>query len=312
MKKQKIIREVIDLIKGFFKPYGLQEEILEIPKDVQKMGLKIGVMNLGITLIALAFSFLLKITNMLIEQRMIILAIICFMLFRGQTIVREAFFLFETSENQKFDLIFKDEILFKGSQIIGRVSNKILKFDQSKNVFNVMSNEAVLNSVKNYLQNYWKQKIQHIFDIYEIISVIAMLIASIITNNAIPQLVFVPLLISFAIISFFSAAYISINRDRYYRKNREYDNEQALIINDLLRVPTIVKYDMDMRIGKFKESIIQSNYNVKKFHRKMNLSRLVTTILEALSQYGIIMLYLMKVNWVNITLLQLQKLQLHY
>ena len=306
MKKQEIlntlIREVINLIIKFFKPYGISDELLTIPKNVKHMGFKVGFINLGMTVIALVFAFMLKVTNLMIERRLILLGIILFMLYRGQQVVKEAFHLFESSENKKFELIFEDEIVFRGSQIIGKTSNKVLKYDASNKLYKVMSNESVLNTIKNYLQNMWRQKIQHTFDVFEMISVIIMLTIAILTNTSIDQVVFIPLILIFVLISFFCSAYISLNREAYYKKHREYNNEQSLIINDLLRVSVIVKNDLDMRINKFQKTVIASNENVTKFHKKMNLSRLFVTIMEAFSQYGIIIFYLLGVEWNSITL----------
>ncbi len=306
MKRQEkfknLIREVINLIIKFFKPYGLSDEMLTIPRSVKRMGVKVGFMNLGMTVISLVFAFMLKATNMMIEYRLILIGIILFMLYRGQQVVREAFYLFESSESKKFELIFEDEILFRGSQIIGKTADKVMKYDTSNNLYNVMSNESMLNTIKNYLQNLWKQKIQHTFDIFEIISVIIMLIVSILTNTSISQIVFIPLILVFVFISFFSSAYISLNREAYYQKHREYNNEQSMIVNDLLRVPVIVRNDLDMRINKFQKTVIESNENVKNFHKKMNLSRLFVTTMEAFSQYGIIIFYLLGVEWSSINL----------
>lgn len=306
MKKQErlktLIREVINLIIKFFKPYGISDELLTIPRNVKRMGFKVGFINLGMTVIALIFAFMLKVTNLMIERRLILLGIILFMLYRGQQVVREAFHLFESSENKKFELIFEDEIVFRGSQIIGKTSNKVLKYDASNKLYKVMSNESVLNTIKNYLQNMWRQKIQHTFDVFEMISVIIMLTIAILTNTSIDQVVFIPLILIFVLISFFCSAYISLNREAYYKKHREYNNEQSLIINDLLRVPVIVKNDLDMRINKFQKTVIANNENVTKFHKKMNLSRLFVTIMEAFSQYGIIIFYLLGVEWNSITL----------
>ena len=301
-KLKNLIREVINLIIKFFKPYGLTDEMLAIPQSVKRMGLKVGFMNLGMTVIALTFAFMLKVTNMLIEYRFILLGIILFMLYRGQAVVREAFYLIENSESKKFELIFEDEIVFRGSQIIGKTADKVLKYDTSNNIYKVMSNESVLNTIKNYLQNLWRQKIQQTFDIFEMVSVIIMLIVAIVTNTSISQVVFIPLIFVFVLISFFSSAYISLNREAYYRKHREYNNEQSLIVNDLLRVPVIVRNDLDMRINKFQKTVIESNENVTKFHKKMNLSRLVVSIMEAFSQYGIIIFYLLGVEWSSINL----------
>lgn len=306
MKKQKklqnLIREVINLIIKFFKPFGLQDKMLETPKNVRKMGFKLGFMNLGMTMLTLTFAFLLKLTNMMIEYKLILIGIILFMLYKGGQVAREVFYLFQSSEDKKFELIFEDEIVFRGGQIIGRVSDKVLKFDPINNLYKVMSNEEVLNSIKNYLQNMWRQKIQHIFDVLQIVSVIIMLVVAIITNTAIPQEIFIPLILCFSILSFLTSAYISLNRKEYYKRHREYDNEQSQIINDLLRVPVMTKGDLKMRMSKLQASIASSNNNVERFHKKLNLSRLISTILETFTQYGIIIFCLLNVEWNSISL----------
>lgn len=306
MKERKkfinLLQEVVNLIIKFFKPYGMSDEMLRIPESVKRTGFKLGFMNLGMTVIALAFSFMLKITNMMIEYRLILLGIIFFMLYRGQQVVREACNMWESSESKKFGLIFEDEIVFRGSQIIGKTADKVLKYDTSNRLFRIMSNEEVLNTIKNYLQNLWRQKIQHVFDLLEIISVIMMLIVAVVTNTAIQQTIFIPMIIVFVIISFFSSAYISLNREEYYQKCRELNNEKSVIMNDSLRVPLIVRRDLDMRINRLKKAVIASNVNVTKFNKQMNLSRLVVTIMEAFSQYGIIIFYLLGVEWNSINL----------
>lgn len=306
MKKQgrirTLVREVINLITKFFKSYGLNDEILSIPKNVRLEGLKVGSMSLIMTIIDLLFAFMLKITNMAIEYKFILLGILLFMLYRGQRVVREAFHLFENSEKKKFELIFDDEIVLRASKIIGKTADKVLKYDIQNNLYIVMSNESVLNTISNYLKNLWRQKIRHPFDILEMISVIVMLIVAVVTNTAISQFIFIPLIIIFLIISFFSSAYISLNRGEFYQKHRKYNNEQSLILNDLLRVPVIVRRDLDMRIDKFQQTVTESNENVAKFHKKMNLSRLFVTVMETFSQYGIIIFYLLGVKWNSINL----------
>lgn len=306
MEKQKksknIFREVVNLIIRFLRPCGISDEVLTIPKNVKVMGFKIGFMNLFMTIISLIFAFILKATNMAIERKFILLGIILFMLYRGQQVIQETFHLFESSESKKFELIFKNEITFIASQIIGKTSNKVLKYDEFNNLYKIMNNESVLNTIKNYLKILWQQKIQHTFDVFQIISVIAMLIVSILTNTSISQTIFIPLLLIFSFISFLTSVYSSFNEKEYYEKDREYNNEQSLIINDLLRVPVIVKSDLDMRIEKFQKTLMSSNNNINQFHKKLNFSRLFISILETFSQYGIIIFYLSQVEWSTINL----------
>ena len=299
---KKLIQEVLNLIINFFRPYGISDEMLTIPNKINKMGLKVQIIGLINTLLSLTFAFFLKISNILIEAKLILLGIIVFMLYRAQQLVRVSFYIFESSENKKFDLIFKDEACFRASQIICKTSDKVLKYDKKINCYKIAKNEEVINSIKYYLESLWKQKIQHKFDVIEILSIICMLVGAIITNTAIPQAIFIPLIIVFVIISFLSSAYIGLNREIYYKKNKECDDEQSLIINDLLRIPTIVKGDLDMRISKLQKTLNLSNQNVSKFHKKVNLSRFFVTIIEAFSQYGIIILYLLGIDWSSINL----------
>lgn len=180
-----LIREVITLIIRFFAPYGIKnEQILELPTNVKRMGIKIGLITVGLTVIALAFSFLLKLTNLMIEHKLILLGIILFMLYRGQQVVREAFYIYESSEDKKFEQILQDEIILRGSNIIGKTADKVMKFDEKSGISKLMSNEAVLNTIKNYMGNLWQQRIKHIMDIIQIISVIAMLVVAMVTNTA--------------------------------------------------------------------------------------------------------------------------------
>lgn len=301
-KLKDLIREVINLIKKFFKPYGIKDEMLIIPANIKKMGIKVEVIHLSMTIFALIFAFMLRVTNMLIEYKLILLGIIVFMLYRSQEVLREGFFIFEDSEREKFQIIFEDEVVYRGCQIIGKTLDRVLKYDESSKLYKIMSNESELNTVKNYLKNLWRQNVQHRFDILRLISVAIMLVVAILTNTSIPQIIFIPMILIFVLISFFSSAYISLHREEYYRKHREYNNEQDLVMNDLLRVPTIVKNDFDMRISKFQKSVIESNANVSNFHKRLNISRLFITITETFSQYGIIIFCLIGTKWSSINL----------
>lgn len=301
-KFMNLLQEVVNLIVKFFKPIGLHDSMLKFPKNIKKLGIKVGIMNLGMTTISLGFAFLLKATNLMIEHRLILLGLMIFMLYRGQQVVEEAFYSFKDSEQENFEEIFSDEVVFRGASIIGKVSDKVLKFDKDNNFFKIMTNEEVINTIKSYLQNLWNTKIQHAFEIIEVGSVIIMLVFAIITNTEIPQKLFVPILLFFVLLSFLSSAYISLKRDEYYDKHRKYNNEQDVVVNDLLRTPSIVQGDVGMRINRFQKAKEASVKNVKKFHKEMNLSRLITTIIEVFGQYGIIIFTLLQIEWSTIDL----------
>lgn len=301
-KLKKLIREVINLIIRFVKPYRMVDEIFTIPDNLRRIGLKVSIMQFSMTVIGLVFAFMLKLTNMLIQYRLILLGIIVFMLYRGQDVIREGFNLYKDSDSKQFQEIFKDEIVLKGSKIIGKTAGKVMKYNPQAKIYKSLDNESMLNSINQYLQNLWNYQIQNTFNILEMVSIIIMLIVAVITNTAISQIIFIPGIIIFAFISFISSAFIALNREEYYENHRKYDNQQSVIVNDLLRVPTIVKKDLSMRIDKFKDTVTASNENVQHFHQKLNYSRLLITVIETLSQYGIIVFCLLGINWNTINL----------
>ena len=305
MKKQKkvhLLMEVKDLFVTFFRSCQLIDKVFELPHDVRKLGMKKNWLMLISTIISLAFSFMLKGTNMLIQHKFILLGIIMFMLYHGQQLLRSSINLFRDSEEAKFSLIFNDAVVYRGSIIIGKVSNRVSKYDSKNNLYKIMDNESVINCIKRYLKTFWNLKICHIFEIFDTISVIMMLVVAIITNDTISQYLFIPMLLIFVVISFVSSAYINLKRDEFHQKNREFDDEQSVILNDMLRTPSIVNRDLDMRISRFQKIMVKSNRNIKDFHKTINVSRIFVTTLELISQYGIIIFYLLGVEWSSISL----------
>ena len=116
-KMKDLFLEVVKLVIRFFKPYKVLDEKLEIPKDLKRMGVKFELLSYIMTIMSLFFAFMLKIINLAIEAKLILLGIILFMLYRGQNVMSNAFRLFQISEETKFNSIFYDEIIFIGSQI---------------------------------------------------------------------------------------------------------------------------------------------------------------------------------------------------
>lgn len=96
-------------------------------------------------------------------------------------------------------MIFDDDVILRGSQIITRVSEKVLILDKKTNVYKIMSNEACLNTIKHYLTNLWLLRINKKFQIFDLITAVIMLLMTIITNDVIPQVIFIPLLLVFGV-----------------------------------------------------------------------------------------------------------------
>lgn len=302
MKKQSLLRELKSQIINFFHSYGLKDDLFSIPKHLKNMGTKIGLISLVCTIMSLAFSFLLRATNLAIEGRFILLGIILFMLYQGERVLRDAVWIFQDSEDKRFDEMFSNEIMLRGATIITSVSQKVLKYDFNNKLYQTLDNESIINTIKNYLSSLWKLEIWHKFDILQFVSICIMLIAAIVTNRVIPQFIYIPLIVCFVLISFLSSAYIDLHREVFFSKQKKYDNEESVVFNDLLRVPLIVEKDLDMRVSKLKDTVKNNNNNILKFSKKLNTSRLIISSLELFSQYGIIIFYLLQVNWNTINL----------
>ena len=298
----KLFNEFKKMVYNFIKPYSINDPILKMPKNVRNMGIKIEILSLSMTIFSLVFAFVLKLTNMMIEQKLFLLGVILYMLYHGQSIIKDAFNIYSDSEYAKYNMIFDDELVLKGTNIIGVTKDKVLKYDENSKIYKVMSNEVILNTIRNYLNNLWTQQIKHRFDVLEMLSILMMIITAILTNTEVPNSLFIPLIVFFSVLSFLSSSYINLSRRSYYKKNREYNNEQSVIVNDLLRVPVIVNKDLDMRITRFKNTVTNSNKNIKHFYKKMNVTRFIMTIIETLSQYGIIIFYILNVKLDNLTL----------
>ena len=298
----KLFKELKKMVYNFIRPYRINDPVLKMPKNVRKMGIKIEVLSLSMTIFSLVFAFVLKLTNMMIEQKLFLLGVILYMLYHGQNILMDAFNIYSDSERYKYNMIFEDEQVLKATNIIGVTKDRVLKYDENSKIYKLMGNEVILNTIRKYLDNLWTQQIRHRFEVLQLFSVFIMIITAIVTNDAIPNSLFIPLIVIFVILSFLSSAYINLSRDSYYKKNRDYNNEQSIIVNDLLRVPVIVNKDLDMRIMRFKKTVTNSNKNIKNFYKKMNITRFIVTLMETFSQYGIIIFYVLNVKLNNLTL----------
>lgn len=144
----KLFKELGKMIHKFIKPYQIKEPILEMPKNVKKMGIKIEILALSLTIFSLTFAFVLKLTNMMIEQKLFLLGMIMYMLYRGQNILRDAFNIYSDSEYAKYNMIFEDELVLKGTNIIGATKDKVLKYDENSKIYRIMDNETILNTIK--------------------------------------------------------------------------------------------------------------------------------------------------------------------
>lgn len=298
-----LIKEVVNTFILLFISYKTSNDaITEIPTNLKKMYIKTEILGLLATIIGLTFAFLLKITNALIEEKFIILGIICFSLYYSQRLVQDGVDLKLCEKHDQIRELEENELILRASIILGRTSNKVLKFDEKNKIFKIMPNETVYNTVNRYLSTLWELKIKYIFRIIEVLSIFAMLITAIITNTLISTEIFVPFIILFSTLVCICKAYSSIHRNTFNEAERENNNKQNVIVSDLKRIPFIVKKDIDMRIAKLQEITTATKKALREFHKKRNSSWLFTTTIEMLSQWGIIIVYFSQIDFSTVTL----------
>lgn len=144
----KMFKELGKIIYNFIKPQHLNDPLLKMPKRVRNMGIKIEIISLSMTIFSLVFAFMLKLTNMMIEQKLFLLGVILYMLYKGQNILKDTVSIYSDSEYSKYNMIFEDELVLKGTNIIGVTKDKVLKYDENNKIYRVMDNETILNTIK--------------------------------------------------------------------------------------------------------------------------------------------------------------------
>ena len=302
IEKYNWLTEIVRIIKVFIIPYKGISSIRNVPPEIKKQGRWFGILNLLLTIIALVFSFMLKGTNMLIEHKFAILGIIVFMLYKGEHLITQLIKNYMSVESESYNQTFDDMIIEFGAELLGRTENKVFKYSEKLNMSVVMENESLINCIKRYVQSFWNYQVKHIFDILDMCSVIIMLGIVFVTNEDIPNSLFIPFVVIFAVMAFILTAYKVRNRRDCWDKEREFRNEQSIIVNDMMRVKSIVQSDLPMRIKRFKEVSTKNRENKQNLNRKLNKAAIINSMFELFFQYGIIMFYVWQISWSNITL----------
>ena len=296
------LKEIAHIVKVFVVPYKSIANVKCVPEIIKSKGRTFGVLNLLLTLIALAFSFMLKGTNMLIEYKLAILGIMLFMLYKGERLIEQLIQNYLNIEQENYNQIFDDEVIAMGADILGKTENKVFKFNQKMNMSAIMENESLINCIKKYVQTLWQYQVQHVFDVFELVSVAAMIVIVFATNTDIPNYIFVPFVSIFAALAFVLTAYKIKNRRECWNVEREYRNEQAILVNDMMRVKSIVPSDLPMRIDRFKSVSVKNRENKQVLNRKLNKAAIINLVFELAFQYGVILFYVFQISWENITL----------
>lgn len=302
MEKEKFnfkdfLKEVLKNIARFFKPIKGYKEFCFIPKELKSIANKVGVLNLITAVITLAFGFILKFSNLLIESKLIIFGIMAFLLYRSRNVLSELYRLIQLDDEEKLENLLSNNVISYGGNIITETFGRVFKKEDGFYV--LMKNEDVFNSINNYVTILWRIQLEHRFEFWKLGSVIVMLIAACISNTEIPQYIFIPLLAIFIVLSFVVATYVSQKSKEFRKKEKQFNNAKSRTVNDMVRNPNVVDKDAQMRIARYRDQVNANSKKLLEFHKKRNRANLVLSILEIFSQYGIIIIYLIMYNASN-------------
>ena len=285
------LKKMCKLIKGFFVKPKIDEPLLEPPETIKSIEVKLGMVSWGMNLVVLTFAFLLKITNNLIARHYIVLGIICFMLYRAQNLMSHMIDSWSILEEQNVQTVYENEVIVRGSQIVSKTTGKVYRKDEATGLYELILNESLLNTIKRFLHNLWKYECKQKILVLKMFTVVTMIIVAIITNTEVNQTLFVSLIVIFSILSFITTLYVRKKRMEYVEKDKEYKNRTHTLVNDVLRVPEIVKQDLSTRITSLNTVVTLNRNNILKFKKKEIVSKLMLTVFEAFCQFGIIIAY---------------------
>lgn len=301
-KIKKFVKEVVHLVTGFCKPLKIADEILDIPKSVKRIGFRTGIITLVATGVGLVSSFMLQATNMAIETKYILLGIVLYMFYKAQQIITATLNMVCEPRKEELELCVEQEITLLGSKIMSKTSNKILRYEPQKRVYEIMTNEKVVNTLKSYMLNAWNEKIKHLFEIVRVLGVVLMLVVAIVMNNKVPNGYFTLMLIIFSVLTFCVTAYINSKQSEYWCEEKEATERSDVFLHDLIRVNPIVSHDVDMRIKKIREALYNVRKSKTKLNQKVNSVWVALMGIELVARYGIIITYLATIKWSTLTL----------
>lgn len=303
-----IFRETLNILENFFKPYKLIDPILEIPSDLYKSGFRNGIISSLTTVVTLVFTFTLKASNYFVEQKLIILGIIFFLLYLSRDITRTTFSSINKLNDTKLREIFDNSLMVVGAKMLGILTNKVEQYDDKQNCYKLMSNRKVVECLKRYLRNLWGIKITYLFNLFTLANTIIMLVFTIVTNSKISQYFLIPVVVFFVILSFARQAYDISYSSKNRQKMRETDDKSAELMDDLIKVPFVVKQDLSMRLKRLNSYLRENSSAVVQYHSTMNYSHIILCGIETFTNFLLVGALLYGVGLESITLATIPEL----
>ena len=282
-KKMKKLSENLRKLRNIFCYKTIQDEILEIPREVKRQ-----TYSLVMSVLGMFFAFMLKLTNSLLAEKLIILGIMCFCLYQAQKLIDESLYYLSNDTRTKSSELYQKNIAVKASQVIIKVQNTVLKYDEKDGYYHAFSNEKVMNTIQRYLNRAWSRQAGLIFNYLTIITVTIMIAVTIATNTSIPQPIFIPILLVFITSNAILSTYKSKRRNKLYSFESKTEVEKNILINDVLRIPPIVESDNRMRINRLEKTLEEYSKERIETNQKVGIVEILQRLIGLIVNYGII------------------------
>lgn len=282
-----LVKEVGKLFKNMFKRPSIRDEAINIPKELRNFQIKSNLVSIFFEeILNNALSCLPLLMNTLILSGHPILGIAVFMLYRAKDIFHRFI--------RQYTSVLRDEERYLSTNTVALISNTILDkvsnnvYIKKDNYFHQASNEEILNSLSRYLPNSWNIQVQFFFDILRMLNTAILVIISIVSNSSIPQALFIPILLISCSAYFLLSTYEEIHYSKAWDRRKENRNARTVLLNDILRIGSIIPYERKIRIQRLK-NLNEKDYLEEKQLRKTNFfSESISTIVSILCTYVII------------------------
>ena len=298
-----------ELFRSFFiLPKIREEEILKPGKETMKSGVKVQLFTLVDSLLITAFAFLLKLSNSAITNQLLLLGLILFMLYQMQPVFNDFERRYEMSLKAKHDLNLDNSLCINGGKIVSVTAGKVQKWYPEFGVYKTMSNEEVMYSTKKYLEGYWYLIINYIFNLLSGVIAIVMAILAITTNDGIENSLLVISVVVGTILAFLTSAYRCFYRLEYSKGIKGSANKQSLITGDLLRVPPIVKNDLQMRLKNLEDAMADTNQKTLDYSKGRNNTDVLMSLVRCAISIAVIISYVSRIGLENLSLVDITKI----
>lgn len=299
-QRNEFFKEVGKLLKNFIRRDFIKDELLQQPKNLQKKAWMMHTKKLITSFVFPMFSYLALAGNTAIEHGYKKTGVLLYLFFNAQLLVKIPVNHWYTSLETDYDYSIETFLNHKGGEIQSRVGWNVYQQVESKK-WKQSTTEEITNSIINYLYNRWNVENNYLFGVLQIIMTVIMLLVTIQTNTQIPQVIFVPFLMISGLVELLCATYNQLTQTSFRTMERELNNSEEIIKNDILRVEPICHQDQEARLNRY-SMLTEQHLNLKKSTMSTDLATMmISQTIELSLSSCLMMLYFKSAGTIDLT-----------